>query len=57
VADVVEAMSSNRPYRAGLGLDVALEEIIRNRGVFYDPATVDICVRLFREKKFDFNAK
>lgn len=57
VADVVEAMSSNRPYRAGLGLDVALEEITRNRGVFYDPAAVDICVRLFREKKFDFNAR
>ncbi len=57
VADVVEAMSSNRPYRPGLGLDAALDEITRERGVLYDPAAVDVCLRLFREKKFDFNAK
>jgi len=57
VADVVEAMSSNRPYRPGLGLDAALEEVAAQRGVLYDPAAVDSCIALFREKKFDFESK
>ncbi|MEW6332250.1 MAG: PAS domain S-box protein [Pseudomonadota bacterium] len=54
VADVVEAMASHRPYRPGLGLDKALEEISQNRGVLYDPQAVDVCLRLFREKGFTF---
>jgi len=54
VADVVEAMSSHRPYRPGLGLAAALEEIKRGRGVYYDPQVVDTCVHLFENKKFDF---
>jgi len=49
VADVVEAISSHRPYRPGLGIDTALEEIERNRGGLYDPNVVDACIRLFRE--------
>jgi putative nucleotidyltransferase with HDIG domain len=52
VADVVEAMASHRPYRPALGLDAALEEIEKNRGVFYDNAAADACLRLFREKGF-----
>lgn len=44
VADVIEAMSSHRPYRPGLGLDKALDEISQNRGVFYDPMVVDACL-------------
>jgi HD-GYP domain-containing protein (c-di-GMP phosphodiesterase class II) len=55
VADVVEAMLSHRPYRPGLGADAALEEITRQRGVYYDPAVVDSCIALFREKRFEFN--
>lgn len=54
VADVVEAMSSHRPYRPGLGIDAALEEIIKERGTLYDPDVVDKCVRLIREKGFMF---
>ncbi|MBU1733598.1 MAG: PAS domain S-box protein [Gammaproteobacteria bacterium] len=54
VADVVEAMSSHRPYRPSLGIEPALEEITRNRGKFYDPEAVDACIRLFREKGFSF---
>ena len=52
VADVVEAMSSHRPYRPALGMDKALNEIIQNAGVLYDPKVVDACVRLFTEKGF-----
>ena len=55
VADVVEAMSSHRPYRAALGIDAALEEIGKNRGILYDPEVVDVCLNLFQEKGFEFN--
>ncbi len=52
VADVVEAISSHRPYRPALGIEVALEEIEKNKGIFYDERAVDACVTLFREKGF-----
>jgi HD-GYP domain-containing protein (c-di-GMP phosphodiesterase class II) len=54
VADVVEAMASHRPYRASLGLDAALEEIERFRGVHYDADAVDACLKLFRSKGYMF---
>jgi len=52
VADVVDAMSSDRPYRKGFGLDVALSEIEAKAGVFYDADIVNACLILFREKNF-----
>jgi PAS domain S-box-containing protein/putative nucleotidyltransferase with HDIG domain len=52
VADVVEAMASHRPYRPALGIDAALEELVQNRGILYDPGVVDACLTLFREKGF-----
>jgi PAS domain S-box-containing protein len=52
VADVVEAMASHRPYRAALGIEAALEEIKKNKGIFYDNAVSDACLRLFREKGY-----
>lgn len=52
VADVVEAMASHRPYRPSLGIDAALNEIETNKGIFYDNAVADACLRLFREKGF-----
>ena len=48
VADVVEAMSSHRPYRPGLGLDQALAEIERGRGKAYDTIVVDACLRMLQ---------
>jgi len=51
VADVVEAMSSHRPYRPSLGLATAVDEITRNRGVLYDPEVVDCCLGLLDEDK------
>ena len=50
VADVVEAMSSHRPYRPALGIDKALEEISQNKGILYDPEVVDTCLKLFKGK-------
>jgi PAS domain S-box-containing protein len=52
VADVVEAMSSHRPYRPGLGIVKALAEIERGRGTAYDADVAVACLRLFREKHF-----
>ncbi|MDD3846975.1 MAG: response regulator [Syntrophorhabdaceae bacterium] len=54
VADVVEAMASHRPYRPALGIDMALEEIEKNRSILYDVRVVDMCLKLFREKGFRF---
>jgi PAS domain S-box-containing protein/putative nucleotidyltransferase with HDIG domain len=54
VADVVEAMSSHRPYRPALGVDKALEEISQNKDTLYDPEVVDACLKLFKEKGFKF---
>jgi len=52
VADVVEAMAAHRPYRPSRGIEDALDEVIRNRGIKYDPAAVDACVRLFHERGY-----
>lgn len=54
IADVIEAMSTHRPYRFVVGIDAALEEIKANRGRLYDAASVDACLRLFTEKRFGF---
>lgn len=54
VADVVEAISSHRPYRSALGIGPALEEIEKGRGALFDPDAVDACIRLFTQKQFAF---
>jgi PAS domain S-box-containing protein/putative nucleotidyltransferase with HDIG domain len=52
VADVVEAIATDRPYRPALGLDAALDEISRNKGILYDANAVDACLGLFRNKSY-----
>lgn len=52
VSDVVESMASHRPYRPSLGLEAALEEIEKNKGILYDAAVAEACLRLFREKNY-----
>jgi PAS domain S-box-containing protein len=52
VSDVVEAMASNRPYRPAKGIEAALEEIEKNKGILYDDAVANVCLRLFREKGY-----
>ena len=54
VSDVVEAMSSHRPYRPALGIDMALDEIQKGRGTAYDPDAVDACISLFKTDHFIF---
>ncbi len=55
VADVMEAISSHRPYRPSLGQERGLEEITRHAGSRYDPQAVAACVRLFTERNFAFD--
>jgi putative nucleotidyltransferase with HDIG domain len=50
VADVVEAISSHRPYRPALGLEYAMKEITSKKGTLYDPEVVDACVKLFKDE-------
>ena len=54
VADVVGAMSSERPYRPAFGIDETLKKISKNKGILYEPEVVDTCLRLFKEKEFKF---
>jgi PAS domain S-box-containing protein len=56
-ADVMEAISSHRPYRPALGVERGLEEIRKGRGARYDPDVVDACLGLFAEKRFAFRAE
>ena len=55
VADVVEAMSSHRPYRPSLGIDIALDEIRAGRGIRYHAESVDACLNLILEKRYDLS--
>ena len=55
VADVVEAISSHRPYRPALGVDVAFAEIVAGRGLTYCPKSVDACIAVFKERGFEFS--
>lgn len=56
VADVVEAMSSHRPYRPARGVESALKEIKSQSGVLYDSDVVEACNRQFKKKGFNFEA-
>jgi HD-GYP domain-containing protein (c-di-GMP phosphodiesterase class II) len=52
VADVVEAITSHRPYRPSLGMGKALDEISQNKGTLYDPLVVDTFGRLYYGNMF-----
>jgi HD-GYP domain-containing protein (c-di-GMP phosphodiesterase class II) len=52
VADVVEAMMSRRPYRSARGVEAALAEIETGKGRLFDPAAVEACIALLRDKGF-----
>ena len=52
VADIVESMSSDRPYRASLGIPQAREQIIQMRGSQLDAEVVDACLRILDRGDF-----
>lgn len=55
VADVVEAMSTHRPYRAALGIDAAINELLEHAGTKYDTYIVSMCQRVFELRNFEFS--
>lgn len=55
IADVMEAISSHRPYRPALGVKYALDEINKNKGILFDEIVVDTCLILFSKKNFKFD--
>jgi len=54
VADTVESISSDRPYRKSKGIEAALKEITMNKGILYDARVVDACINVFQEDHFEF---
>ena len=54
VADVVEAISSHRPYRPALGIDFAISEISKNKGILYDVNVVEACLTVLQDENFSF---
>jgi PAS domain S-box-containing protein len=56
VADLVEAMTSHRPYRPSTGIDKALKEIMKYKGILYDPQVVDACLKVL-EQGFKLDSK
>jgi putative nucleotidyltransferase with HDIG domain len=57
VADTVEAMTSDRPYRTGLPLEAVVRELHKFSGSQFDPACVDACLRLLEREAEDFIQK
>lgn len=57
VSDVVEAMASHRPYRASLGINVALDEILAKKSTAYDPDAVDACLAVMKKDNYEFENK
>ncbi|HCU05497.1 MAG TPA: hypothetical protein DIC51_04275 [Coxiellaceae bacterium] len=55
VADVIESMTADRPYRHALPLQEAFEELLAHKGTYYDPTVVDTCLQLFKEEDFAFD--
>jgi len=56
VADVVEAISSDRPYRKSRGIEAALDEITTNSGKLYDARVVEACLKVFKDDRYDMAA-
>jgi len=55
VADIAEAMTSHRPYRPALGMDITEGELIPNKGILFDSQIVDICISLISDKNYNFD--
>ncbi|MDX9858311.1 MAG: response regulator [candidate division Zixibacteria bacterium] len=55
VVDTFDAILSDRPYRKGAPLKVAVDELINNRGTQFDPTLVDVFLQLLREGEVNLN--
>lgn len=51
VADIMDSMTSDRPWRKALAIDIALDEITKGRGTKYDSPVVDACIEIYTNRK------
>ncbi|WP_298627322.1 HD domain-containing phosphohydrolase [uncultured Legionella sp.] len=51
VADTIDAMATNRPYRVAVGMNVAMEALQKGRGTVYDPSVVDALNKLYKDDR------
>jgi putative nucleotidyltransferase with HDIG domain len=49
VCDSIDAMTSERPYRRALSWEACIEEVIRNKGVQFDPLVVEAAEKLWNK--------
>jgi len=56
VADIVDAMVSDRSHRPAQGLENAVEEITRNQGTLYDPQVVEAAVKIINQRGYPFKS-
>ncbi len=50
VADALDAMISDRPYRDPISIELACDELKRSSGTQFDPKVIDACVKAVKEK-------
>jgi putative nucleotidyltransferase with HDIG domain len=51
VGDAFDAMTSDRPYRKGMDIELAIEELIKNKGTQFDPYFVDCFIKILKDEK------
>jgi HD-GYP domain-containing protein (c-di-GMP phosphodiesterase class II) len=44
VVDTIDAITSDRPYRKGRGIDIAVQQLREHSGTQFDPHIVEICL-------------
>jgi len=54
IADSFDAMTSDRPYRKALSLEIATKELVDNAGTQFDPAIVPHFVEILQQGEFFF---
>lgn len=52
VADTIDAMTSDRPYRKGMSVEFTMEEVRRNAGLQFDPLIARTAYNLFHSHRF-----
>jgi HD-GYP domain-containing protein (c-di-GMP phosphodiesterase class II) len=57
IADTVEAMTSDRPYRKGLPLDAVVRELHKFSGTQFDPVVIDAFLKLLEDEGDSFISK
>lgn len=55
VVDSMEAMLAHQPFRRAYDIEQAIASLQAGKNTLYDPNVVDVCLRIFRDRQFDFS--